>query len=309
MARSPEPGAVEGGLRFERESWRKLYIVESAEHRLMPIFSRGLRDYLLRLAGDDGTILSRSTDPKSDLQLLLGARSASDRTMISNSYDDLLRVGYLSFEGGRLWITRFAEAQEARSPGAKRQATYRKNHPSGKASQPSQPTDADVASRLGVTSDVTSNASSNAPVTSQIDETRRDETRTPNPAAADSVAAKARKVLDNPYDGAWLVPSKWPEVEAICRAWSFGMPIKLGDSVNRDSDLRAILEAIAAQEHTVEQLILAGDLAKKSEYFGRLTHPGPASFTAPVLRRLLAPDTVAVAAGIPAGIKFGTEGL
>ena len=36
-------------MRFERESWRKLYVNESIQHRLMPVLSRGLRDYITRL--------------------------------------------------------------------------------------------------------------------------------------------------------------------------------------------------------------------------------------------------------------------
>lgn len=103
-----------------------------------------------------------------------------------------------------------------------------------------------------------------------------------------ALAERARKVLENPHDGHWRKPSKWPEVLAVCEAWSFGMVSKLRDF--GDSDLTAILQAFA-DGYTVEQLVEAGRLAQSSPYFAKLERPGPASFTAPVLRRLLNPST------------------
>jgi glycine oxidase len=57
-------------MRFDRESWRKLYVAESVQHRMLPLFTRGLRDYLLRHAEDDGTILRDSVDHAGDLARL-----------------------------------------------------------------------------------------------------------------------------------------------------------------------------------------------------------------------------------------------
>lgn len=148
-------------MRFERESWRKLYVAESAEHRLLSVFARGLRDYLLRLAKDDGTILSSSQQPKRDLQKLLGA-AKREHALIDSAFDELVAVGYLSVNGGRLWVTRFEEAQQARSLGAARQAKYKEQKRQREAS--------------AVTQAVTSPGDGS--VTSQIDETRRDETTT-----------------------------------------------------------------------------------------------------------------------------------
>lgn len=274
-------------MKFERESWRKLYVLESAEHRLLTVFTRGLRDYLLRLASDDGTLLSTTKDPKKDLFRLLNAEPA-ERQQIVKGYEDLLRIRYLSFESGRLWITRFEDAQAARSPGAKRQAKYKAKRDAASAR------DAHEASPQTSPNASPGDAQDDAPVTSQRDETRRDETRTTKPPVVVTLADRARRVLENPHDGQWQRPSQWPEVMAICEAWAFGMPMKLRDFVDSDSDLRAILDAIAAEEFTVEQLVSAGELAKKSEYFGRLDRPGPATFTPAVLRRLLS---------APSGIK------
>jgi hypothetical protein len=283
-------------MRFDRESWRKLYIVESAEHRLLPMFTRGMRDYLLRLASDDGTILRNSSTPKADLQRLLNVEK-QEKPLVDRGFDQLVAIGYLSVNRGRVWITRFAEAQEARSPGAKRQATYKANLEAKKRLSESSP----PPSPASVTTNVTGDAQGDAPVTSQIDETRRDETRREPPAPAVVVADladRARKVLENPHDGQFAQPSKWPEVVAVCEAWAFGMPLKLRDHVSSDSDLRAILEAFR-DGYTVEQLIEAGKLSLKSDYFKTLARPGPASFTAAVLRRLLAPERLPASSAAP----------
>jgi hypothetical protein len=119
------------------------------------------------------------------------------------------------------------------------------------------------------------------------------------------VAERARKVLQNPYDATFKRPSTWPEVVRLSNAWSLGMPIRLSDNILRDTDLRAILEAIAAEEFTVDQLEKAGELAKGSEYFARQDKPGPASFTPAVIRRLLAPGPASAAGGDAAAGWFG----
>lgn len=101
--------------------------------------------------------------------------------------------------------------------------------------------------------------------------------------------ARARKVLENPHDGQWQRPSQWPEVQSVAAAWSvpFGIKnVKLRDYAEGDSDLKAILSAIA-DGYSVEELCSAGEKAKGSSYFSKQENPGPASFTAAVLRRLL----------------------
>ncbi len=104
---------------------------------------------------------------------------------------------------------------------------------------------------------------------------------------ARDLVERAAKVLKNPYDGEFLQPSQWPEVRQIAESWSFGEPIRLGNSPKSDSDLRAILEAIAA-ENPVSELVRAGSLASGSEYFTKPERRHPGAFTAAVIRRLLA---------------------
>lgn len=158
-------------MRFDRESYRKLYVAESAEHRLLSLFSRGLRDYLLRFAMEDGTLLPKSSKPAEDLARVLGA-AGSERRMVAHAVTDLIGVGYLSYEDGRLWITRYVDAQEARSPGALRQQRYRDNH-------------------RDVTQPVTRDADSN--VTNNVTSNRRDETRR---EIADESSARAPEVQE-----------------------------------------------------------------------------------------------------------------
>lgn len=186
-------------MRFERESYRKLYVVESPEHQLLPLVTRGLRDYLLRFAAEDGTLLAKSTDPIGDMAVILRARP-KERKHVELAIGELQRVGYLRIERGRVWLPKFEEAQAARSPGALRQQRLRdKRRETG-----------DVTSNDD--NHVTDNVTRNAPIASPlIDETRRDETTTPkHPAVATAVACPGDLVLTEGQRGTLetgLVPS------------------------------------------------------------------------------------------------------
>lgn len=122
------------------------------------------------------------------------------------------------------------------------------------------------------------------PVPSQPDHSGSD----PAAANSDDIAARAQRVLDNPHDGRYSRPSTWPEVQAVAKAWWFGRPedLKLRDDANRDSDLRAVLDALAA-DITVADCELAGAAARTDAYFLSLKNPGPSAFTAAVLRTLI----------------------
>lgn len=162
-------------MRFDRESWRKLYISESMEHRMLSLFARGLRDYLLRFAEEDGTLLRHTEDPARDLAVVLSVVQPAERRQLKQAVADLLRVGYLAYDGGRLSIAKFVEAQTARSPAAKRQKAFRDRQRAKKESDAAGNSAAPLLQ--GVTGNATGNAAGNATVTLQIDETRRDETR------------------------------------------------------------------------------------------------------------------------------------
>ena len=110
-----------------------------------------------------------------------------------------------------------------------------------------------------------------------------DQSSTPR---AQELVDLARRILKNPYDGEYLQPSQLPEVQAVAAAWSFGNTVRLGNSPKSDSDLRTILEAIAA-ENPVADLVRAGELARNSDWFAKPERRHPGAFTAAVLRRLL----------------------
>jgi hypothetical protein len=276
-------------VKFERESWRKLYVRESVEHRMMSLFARGLRDYLLRHAEPDGTVLPQTKTPASDLGRVLNALP-NERKLVEKALEELLRVGFLAIDRGRLWIPRFTEAQAAKSPNAKRQAELRarRRDSGGNVTE-------SVTSNVteSVTSNVTESVTETLQVTLQKDETRRDETTLPQTPAAPpepTLADRARKVLENPHDGQFSQPSKWPEVQrnALSMSEPWGIrDLKLTDFPPRDADLRAILEAYAAG-YSPDQLDEAGRRAKADPYFQTSKKRGPAAFTPAVLRRLLA---------------------
>jgi hypothetical protein len=113
-------------MNYDTESWYKLYIRESTEDKLLPVLNRGLRDFLLRLAKSrtDGTVLAKTKDPGQDIARALGAHPGEVQTIVE-FVATMLEDGFLSHRRGRLWITNFVRAQEAKSPGAKRQARWR----------------------------------------------------------------------------------------------------------------------------------------------------------------------------------------
>jgi hypothetical protein len=111
---------------FRREPWRKLYVRENLDHAGWPLLARGLRDYLIRMARDDGTLLAITADPGKDLASAVGACGPEiDETFHAVSL--MLRDGYLVHDkAGRLSITRFEEAQ-ARSTSTNRVRKHRES--------------------------------------------------------------------------------------------------------------------------------------------------------------------------------------
>jgi hypothetical protein len=276
-------------MKFEHEPWRKLYVSESAEHKLLPVFCRTLRDNLIRHAKKDGTLLGATDDPGGDWGRVLGA-TGDDLDKINDYIQLLIKDGYLSFRKGRLWITRFQEGQEARSPGATRQKRYR-----------------DKRRYVTVASPVTVPVTvSDATVTSQknrIEMKRNEEIPQTPKAAAAPVAGSPPRNLDEAMalpltDRAgwcvrrgdvadWVEPKLWPEVVQVANDFGSAVgvrEVKLG-SYSRDSALRAIVELFAAG-YTPENLQSAAVAAKSSPYFK--DKRGLTAFTPEVVRRLLA---------------------
>jgi len=116
---------------FSRETWRKLYVTESADHRLWPVAARGVRDLLLRLARDDGTLLSRTDHPCQDMARALGS-IADELGVIASFIQLMIDDGYLTHSRRRLFITRFEEGQE-RAKSTSRVRRHRKKQTSKSA--------------------------------------------------------------------------------------------------------------------------------------------------------------------------------
>ncbi len=95
---------------FRLESWRKLYLRENLDQQGWPLFARGLRDLLVRLAKDDGTVVARTTSPADDLAATLKA-SPDEWPMVVDAAERMLVDGYLLHETGRLFIARHEDAQ------------------------------------------------------------------------------------------------------------------------------------------------------------------------------------------------------
>lgn len=148
-------------MNYDTESWYKLYIRESTEDRLLPVLNRALRDFLLRCAKSrkDGTVLAHTESPGEDIARALGAHP-DEASTVAGYVASMLRDGYLSHRRGRLWITNFVAAQEARSPGARRQKRYRDKDKSSRTND-TRETDENV------TPDITDNVTRDAHVTSQ----------------------------------------------------------------------------------------------------------------------------------------------
>jgi len=273
-------------MKFERESWRKLYISESIEHRLLPLFARGLRDYLLRFAEEDGTLIrSKQID---DLCKALNA-DPKERKAVASAVRELIRIGYLSQDGDRIWITRFQDAQTAKSPGAKRQADYLARRRGGSASDVKGSVTGDT--EASVTDDVT------GAVTSDVtpDETRRDETRPTTPEVGSSVVRKSDRFVPCPPD------LRLTDAQISTLELSGGVPrwaiqpltVRFIANAQGDPNDRRTPEAWAK---CLSQAVMSGWKNPRT----RPENP-EAGDGAPGTRKAIQLDDL--------GIKFGTEGL
>lgn len=194
-------------MRFDREPWRKLYRSESVEDRLLPVVVRGLRDYLLRHAADDGTLIAKTEAPGEDMARAIGAHP-DEFTVTVGGVERLIASGYLKHKNGRLWIAKFQEAQQTRSANAARQKRFRERHKTPTVTQRER------------NDSVTSNATDNATVT--VEEKRREEKRDPplppNPAfssarkceATFTTAPGSRSDVQEIH-AAWKASVSWPE--------------------------------------------------------------------------------------------------
>ncbi len=84
--------------RHRRGEWRPLFVRETAEQASWPLVARGTRDYLMRIAEDDGRLVKRCTDPVSDALRVLRPH-AEEESGVRAAVQLLLDDGFLVWDG------------------------------------------------------------------------------------------------------------------------------------------------------------------------------------------------------------------
>ena len=95
---------------WPRERWRKLYLREAVEQRAWSVMTRGLRDYLIRVAEDDGALVRDAEDPIEALMRAL-APHAAEVELVRASLCLLQEDGFLSRSGRSLFVCNLQAAQ------------------------------------------------------------------------------------------------------------------------------------------------------------------------------------------------------
>jgi hypothetical protein len=100
---------------WSKERWRKLYLREALEQRVWSVMTRGLRDYLIRVAEDDGALIRDSDDPVAALVAALGAH-AEEAPLVRAAIELLLGDGFLTGSARSIFVDRLPEAQSWERP-------------------------------------------------------------------------------------------------------------------------------------------------------------------------------------------------
>jgi hypothetical protein len=95
---------------WSKERWRKLYLREALDQRLWSVMARGLRDYLIRLAEDDGALIRDAEDPVEALLRALGAH-ADEADLVRGAIVLLRRDGFLSGDARSMFVRNLPAAQ------------------------------------------------------------------------------------------------------------------------------------------------------------------------------------------------------
>jgi hypothetical protein len=111
-------------MRWDRESWVKLYRREQGSFALLSLYARSLAAELLKFVDDDGRLFVGKREPWEAIAKVAGA-TAGDRRMLRKNVADLLEDGYLALDGDHLVIRNMAKAQ-----GRGRESSAKRNEPS-----------------------------------------------------------------------------------------------------------------------------------------------------------------------------------
>jgi hypothetical protein len=100
---------------WSKERWRKLYLREALEQRVWSVMTRGLRDYVIRVAEDDGALIRDAADPVAALVAALGAH-AEEAGLVRGAIELLLADGFLTGSARSIFVDRLPEAQSWERP-------------------------------------------------------------------------------------------------------------------------------------------------------------------------------------------------
>lgn len=110
-------------MRWQIETWRKLYTAKPASWLALPVSARGLGRELLTYCDDKGRIPIGDEAPGPAVSRIISAHR-HELKRVDADVADLLKDGYLIHDGEALIIRNFVPAQE-RSSSAERQHRYR----------------------------------------------------------------------------------------------------------------------------------------------------------------------------------------
>lgn len=153
------------------------------------MMTRGVRDYLVRLPGDDdGIILARSSDPVEDLIRVLNP-TRDEEGQLRDSVGTLIDDGFLAVsDTGAVTIKNFAEAQTTRSVAAAKKARQRR----AKSAKPPRNTGSEKRGTAGDNrGDKSGDTKGDSPGTVPVEEKRREEIP-PTVPPGGSVASSSR---------------------------------------------------------------------------------------------------------------------
>lgn len=98
-------------MNWKHEKWRKLYLREVGTFAGLPLITRSIASYMLKLCDDDGVIAIR---PGEELWRAVCARTGaatSERKIVKRACSELLSDGFLSPVEGGVMVKNFGHAQ------------------------------------------------------------------------------------------------------------------------------------------------------------------------------------------------------
>ena len=185
-------------MKWEIETWRKLYVRVDAKWMSLPVSARGLGSELLKYVDDGGRLhLGTDLEPGLAVAYMLGARPKEHRR-IAEDFGLLVSSehAFLIDEGGGAFRIRNFEKAQAKSGSAVRMAKLRDN----RRRQPSQVT-SQVTGVVTSRGDAVVTSRSHDPMTSQSDGSDPIRSDPPNPPGGKGLAPSVSRDPDEIPEG------------------------------------------------------------------------------------------------------------